>query len=171
MTPPEAAGWIGCGESACTTRLSTAKHAALLAGAATREQIAQHGGRPIGVDIVTADERSTHLARGGADHRINSVLSIPIAHRDDIERPDRDASDPARPLRSSTTVTCRGSIPHAARPLEHGGTSAFPAATEKLFDRGLEVHERGAFTCYRSTRRSLLGRLRTFRRLRRPLSA
>ena len=42
------------------------------------------GGERIRVDIVDADERFPHFAAGAADHRVNSVLSMPIHHHGDV---------------------------------------------------------------------------------------
>ena len=41
-------------------------------------------GHPIRVDLLDRDERFNHFAQGAASQAVNSVLSIPINHRDDI---------------------------------------------------------------------------------------
>jgi len=41
-------------------------------------------GAPVRVDVLDADDRFTHFASGAADHRIHSVLSIPVIHRADV---------------------------------------------------------------------------------------
>ena len=41
-------------------------------------------GARIRVDVVNADQRFPHFARGASERGVNSVLSMPINHRDDI---------------------------------------------------------------------------------------
>jgi GAF domain-containing protein len=41
-------------------------------------------GERIRVDIIAADERFPHFAMGAAEHRVNSILSMPIIHHGDV---------------------------------------------------------------------------------------
>jgi anti-anti-sigma factor len=71
------------------TTVAVSEHVALELDIAQYETdegpcLAALDGERIRVDIVDADERFPHFALGAADHRVNSVLSMPIVHRDDV---------------------------------------------------------------------------------------
>ena len=100
-------------------------------------------GRPIRVDVLATDERFTHFARGVADHRVNSVLSMPITRHDDVIGTLNLYADDVNAFGDADADTARVAAAQAAHAIVR---SEFAAGAHELRDRLQAAYDGAALT-------------------------
>ena len=100
-------------------------------------------GHPIRVDLLDRDERFNHFAQGAASHAVNSVLSIPINHRDDIVGTLNLYARAANAFDDDDTVTAQIAATQAANAIVR---SDIVAAGHRLRDQLQAVYDEATLT-------------------------
>ena len=100
-------------------------------------------GQPVRVDVLAADERFTHFARGATSYGVNSVLSMPITRHDDVIGTLNLYAHDANAFGDDDTDAARIAVAQAAHAITR---SDFAAGAHQLRDRLQATYDEATLT-------------------------